>query len=70
MSDEKLDKIMAKVSKVDKNLAVLTERFGRVDELEERVERVESKLTFHDKIVGAVCLASGILITLIKYGKL
>lgn len=70
MSQSDHDKIMEKLGEIHTDVAVLEERFGRVRILEKKVKRVEDKITFHDKVVGAVVLASGILITLIKYGKL
>ncbi len=68
------DKIMEKLGEIHSDVAVLKEQNKvsniRISNTNARVEKVETKLRFHDKIVGAVCLASGILITLIKYGKL
>ena len=64
------DKIMEKLGDIHTDVAVLKEQQKEVGKLELRTRKVEDKLSLHDKIVGAVCLASGILITLVKYGKL
>jgi hypothetical protein len=70
MSGDNHDKIMEKLGAIHTDVAVLKEKFKKVDQLETRVDKVEKKITFHDKVVGSVVLASSIIVALIKYGKL
>ena len=63
MSDDNHEKVMEKLSEIHTDVAVLKVKV-------EDLPAIKKRVNFHDKVVGAVVLASGILITLIKYGKL
>lgn len=63
MDDKNHEKVMEKLSEIHTDVAVLQVKVEGLPALKKRVH-------FHDKIVGAVVLTSGIILTLIKYGKL
>lgn len=71
MSDEKLDKIIDELHAVKLCMVRIEERDKvsniRHSKVEAKVEANENRINRQDRVVGAVVLCSGILLTLIKF---
>ena len=78
MDDKKYDKILEGITKIEISQAVTHEKLTnmdnrldrtnkRLDHANDAFEKIEKRVDFHDKVVGAIVLAVAILGVLVKY---
>jgi len=65
------EKIIDKLQKIEIAIAVTHEKISNLSKLEgankETLEKIESRVDRHDKIVGAIAIAVSILAVLVKF---
>ncbi len=77
--------VLETLKKIEISIAVMYEKLNQMslrldnannefkelkDDLDKRCDQVEHKVQLHERIVGAVVIASSIIVALVKFGKL